>query len=181
MSRRQSPPTRQPAGREQKAAFSPVQRLLAEAIREHQAGHLEEAKQLYIQVLAIDVKHAKSLYGLGLIAHQTGSYETAARMMQRAIAIDPGEASYYSSLGAVLQAQRKFDEAAAAYRHVLALRPNDEEAHFLLGNVLLDQGIAEIAMVIRILRLAGELCRHVAPKPISLRLTGEACRECNSI
>ena len=56
-----------------------VHRLLASAIREHQAGRLEEAKQLYLQVLAIDVRHAKSLYGLGLIAHQVRNFDAAER------------------------------------------------------------------------------------------------------
>jgi tetratricopeptide (TPR) repeat protein len=143
MSRRQFSPTRQPAGKEQKAAPTAVQSLLANAIRSHQAGHLEEAKALYLQVLAIDVRHAKSLYGLGLIAHQTGNYEAAVRMMQRAIAIDSRESAYHSSLAAALHAQRKFRDAVAAYQQVLALKPEDEETHFLLGNVLLDQGMPE--------------------------------------
>lgn len=142
MSRRQIPPTRHSAGKDRKVAPSPIQILLAEAISEHQAGHLEEAKQLYLQILAIDVKHAKSLYGLGLIAQQTGNSEAAVRMLQRAVAINPQEPAYHSSLAAILREQRKLDEALAEYRNVLTLKPDDEEAHFLLGNILLDQGMS---------------------------------------
>jgi len=116
-----------------------VHRLLASAIREHQAGRLEEAKQLYLQVLAIDVRHAKSLYGLGLIAHQIGNFDAAASMMRRAIAISPNDADYQASLGAVLQDHGRADEAIAAYRQVLRLDPKSEEAHFNLARIFLDQ------------------------------------------
>jgi tetratricopeptide (TPR) repeat protein len=116
-----------------------VQRLLANAIREHQAGRLEEAKQLYLQVLAIDVRHAKSLYGLGLIAHQIGNFNAAANMMRRAILISPDDDAYHASLGAVLQDQGKADEGILEYRQALQINPKIEEAHFNLAKILLDQ------------------------------------------
>ena len=143
MSRRPVRPLRQSARKQEPGTSPEVRSLLTDAIREHQAGRLEEAKQLYLRVLAIDAKHGKALYGLGLILHQLGSYEAAVRMMQRAITVNPREAAYHSSLAAVFQAQRKPDEAIAEYRQVLALKPDDEEAHFLLGNALLGQGMSE--------------------------------------
>jgi tetratricopeptide (TPR) repeat protein len=116
-----------------------IQGLLAKAIREHQAGKLEEAKQLYLQVLAVDVRHAKSLYGLGLIAHQVGNLEVAAKMMRRAIAISPNDAAYHASLGAVLLDEGRADEAIAAFQQVVKLNPKNEEAHFNLARICLDQ------------------------------------------
>jgi tetratricopeptide (TPR) repeat protein len=118
---------------------SAIKGLLANAIREHQAGRLEEAKQLYLQVLAIDVRHAKSLYGLGLIAHQIGNLDAAASMMRRAIAVDGNTATYHASLGAVLLDQRRPEEAVPEYRQVLKLQPDSEEAHFNLAKIFLDQ------------------------------------------
>ena len=44
-----------------------------------------------------------------------------------------------------------------------------------------EQGGAEIPMMIGVFGLAGELRAHVVAKPTSLRLTGKAGRECNSI
>ncbi|HEY6489779.1 MAG: tetratricopeptide repeat protein [Terracidiphilus sp.] len=122
------------------ADASAVQRLLSGAIDAHKAGRLDEAKQLYLQVLAIDVRHAKSLYGLGLIAHQAGSLDAAARMMQRAIEVSPREAAYRRSLGAVLKEQRRLDEALAVYGTVLAIEPADEESHYNLAEILREQG-----------------------------------------
>jgi tetratricopeptide (TPR) repeat protein len=117
---------------------SAIQGLLAKAIRDHQAGKLEEAKQLYLQILAIDVRHAKSLYGLGLIAHQVGNLEVASKMMRRAIAISPNDAAYHASLGAVLLDEGRAEEAIAAYQQVVKLNPKNEEAHFNLAKIFLD-------------------------------------------
>jgi tetratricopeptide (TPR) repeat protein len=118
-----------------------IQKLLARAVRAHQAGRLEEAQQLYLQVLAVNVKHAKSLYGIGLIAHQAGNLDAAAKMMQRAIAVSPSEAAYHASLGAVLREQGRRDEALAEYLTVLKFNPNDEDAHFNVADIFREQGM----------------------------------------
>ena len=116
-----------------------IPQLLSKAVQEHQAGRLDAARQLYLEILAVDVRHAKSLYGLGLIALATGHYDAAARMIERAISSNGSDAAFYVSLGAALRPQGKDDEALAAYRRALALRPDLEEAHFNLGSILLEQ------------------------------------------
>jgi len=118
-----------------------IQELLAKAVREHQAGRLDAARRLYLEILAIDVRHAKSLYGLGLIALAAGGYEAAARMFERAIAAGGGgEAAHHANLGAALLGQNKRDEALAAYQRALALQPEYEEAHFSAALILLELG-----------------------------------------
>lgn len=117
-----------------------VDRLVTAALRAHHAGHLEEAKRLYLQALEKDVGHAQSLYGLGVIAYQAGAYETAARMLQRAVAASSAVAVYRAALGAALHAGGKLYEALAEYQHALTLEPGDETTHFRLGNLLVDQG-----------------------------------------
>jgi tetratricopeptide (TPR) repeat protein len=126
---------RRPAG-----SLNSIQRLLTHAVDAHKAGELSAAKQLYLEILSIDVKHAKSLYGLGLIAHQAGNLDVAAKMIERAISVDPGEHAYLRGLGAVLKEQQKLDEALALYRAVLRLAPADEQAHFNSAEILREQG-----------------------------------------
>jgi len=126
---------------------SAIQGLLANAVREHQAGRLEQAKQLYLQVLAIDVRHAKSLYGLGLILHQIGNLDAAASMMRRAIAVNPNDAAYHASLGAVLLDQGKTEEAKPHLERSLALKPDSTEAHTNMGILLAREGKPEEARV----------------------------------
>jgi len=138
MSRRHKPRV-QSGLPKQKAAASctedPVERLADEAAREQLAGNFEAAKRLYTEALSRNVRHARSLLGVGLIAYDSGSYEIAAKMMERAIAIDDRQPSYHSCLGAALHAQKKIGQAIAAYEHALRLDPK-------LADVWSDLGVA---------------------------------------
>jgi tetratricopeptide (TPR) repeat protein len=124
-----------------------VQRLLAEAIRNHEAGLLEEARQLYLQVLAIHAGHARSIYGLGLIAYQAGNLESAVGMFRNAIAISHNEALYHFSLAGALQAQQKPSESLAEYRRALALKPDFAGAHNNIAGLLQALGKLEDAKI----------------------------------
>jgi Tfp pilus assembly protein PilF len=109
---------------------------LPKAVQHLQAGRLEEAKSLYLQILAADVRHAPSLFGLGLIAQQSGGVEVAEKMFRRAIAADPEKTEYRFQLGVVLQASGRHDEALSVFRDVLHIDPQDVLAHFRVGNIL---------------------------------------------
>jgi tetratricopeptide (TPR) repeat protein len=137
-----------PAGTQHRPAESrSVEQRLAEAIRDHEAGHLEEARQLYLQVLAIHPGHGRSFYGLGLIAQQTGDFEAAVRMFQSAIEISPKDATYHFSLAGALHAQRKPDESLAEYRRALALNPDFVGAHNNIAGLLQALGKLEEAKI----------------------------------
>ena len=124
-----------------------IKEMLGEALGHHQAGRLEEAEQLYRQILAIDPRHADALHLLGMIEFQVGRLEAAADLIRRAIAIHGKGASYYANLGTVLQAQGKLDEAEAMYRQSLALKPQLAEVHMNLANVLQAQGKLDESIV----------------------------------
>jgi tetratricopeptide (TPR) repeat protein/2-polyprenyl-3-methyl-5-hydroxy-6-metoxy-1,4-benzoquinol methylase len=117
-----------------------IQNTLAEALRHHQAGRLNEAERLYRQNLALDPRHADSLHLLGMIAYQSGRHEVAAELIGQAIGVNARPAYYHSNLGLVLHAQGKLDEAVAAFRQALAREPDYIEAQNNLGNALKDQG-----------------------------------------
>ncbi len=114
----------------------PIANVFGEALRQHQAGRLNEAFALYRRVLEVDPKHADSLHLLGEIALRVGRQDLAIEMVEKAIAILPKAALFYPTLGAALVAQGKFDEAVAAYRRGIELDPNLAAAHNNLGEVL---------------------------------------------
>ena len=117
-------------------APSPViQRLLAHALRHHQAGRLIEAEPIYRQVLAVDAHHPDCLHLLGMIEYQSGRPQLAVEMIRKAIAINQKQAAYHSNLGTVLQSQGELDEAAKCYKRALALQPELAEVHTNLGNI----------------------------------------------
>ena len=49
-----------------------VSEILKAAIRKHQAGNLQEAEQLYGQVIEDNPGHPLALHSLGIVAHQRG-------------------------------------------------------------------------------------------------------------
>ena len=58
-----------------------IQEMLGNALQHHQAGRLEEAEQIYQQILAADAGNADSLHLLGMIAYALGRRETAVEMI----------------------------------------------------------------------------------------------------
>lgn len=117
-----------------------LQQVFAQAVAHHQAGRLQQAADLYHQVLAEQPRHADSLHLLGLVAYKTGHWDEAAGLIGDAIQQDSTKAPYCFNLGVVLQKQGKLAEAAEAYRRAVKLNPAYAEAWGNLGNVLLEQG-----------------------------------------
>jgi protein O-GlcNAc transferase len=59
------------------------------ALRQHRAGRLREAENLYRQILAQRPAHVEALHFLGVIAHQMGRNDIAVDLIRRAIALRP--------------------------------------------------------------------------------------------
>ena len=117
-----------------------IQQIFELASQHHQGGRLQEAEQLYRQILAQQPEHSGALNHLGLIAHQAGQSDTAVDLIRRAIAIKPNYAEAHNGLGNVLKDKGQLDEAIAAYRQGIALRPNSAGLHNNLGIVLHKKG-----------------------------------------
>jgi Tfp pilus assembly protein PilF len=128
------------AGKGAPQVSPPIPELLQRGFREHQAGHLDQARHLYLQILSLDAHHPDSLHLLGLAEYQSGHLESAEKMVRRAIAVAPRAAVYHSTLGSVLHTLGNHTAAAASFEQALALDPGHIEARFNLGNVLLEQG-----------------------------------------
>jgi Flp pilus assembly protein TadD len=113
---------------------------VAAAIAHQQAGRLQEAEQIYRQILAVDPNNAGVWHLLGAVAYQTGKFDVAAEVIGRAVQLAPRDASMHNSLGAALEAQGKLDDAAASLRRALELEPGLAVAHYNLGNVCRGRG-----------------------------------------
>ncbi len=116
----------------------PVHRLLAEALRAQQAGKLDEAQRLCLELLKLDVQHAEGLHLLGLVLYQQGRFDVAVSMLQRAIAANGKVAAYYSNLGNALHALGRHSEALEAYDRAIALQPDEPNFLYNRGNTLRD-------------------------------------------
>jgi tetratricopeptide (TPR) repeat protein len=124
----------------------PIGAVLADAVRLHRRGQLDQALALYRHVLARQPDHADALHLTGVCLHQQGQHDAALVWIERAIARRSDIAAYHNSRGSVLLAQRAFAAAAQAFAKAVSLDPRLAEAHNNLGNLALRQGEAEAAL-----------------------------------
>jgi predicted O-linked N-acetylglucosamine transferase (SPINDLY family) len=112
------------------------QQMFAAALRYHQAGRLNEAEQLYREILAFNPGHADALHLLGVAALQRGQCEVAVERIETAIGLNGKVPSFHNNLGNALKELGRLDEAAASYRKALQLKPDHVDACYNLGIVL---------------------------------------------
>jgi predicted O-linked N-acetylglucosamine transferase (SPINDLY family) len=108
------------------------------AVRQHHAGKVREAEEMYRQILAVR-PDPNVFNNLGNALAELGRTDDAVAAFRQALAARPdfAEASY--NLGSVLQEAGQFDEAIQAYQNALKARPHLPEAHVNLGNILGDR------------------------------------------
>jgi tetratricopeptide (TPR) repeat protein len=112
-----------------------VEEALRSAVAHHQAGHLQQAEQIYRQILVQDQNCPPALHLLGVIALQVGKYDMAAQLISRAIQLGlAGEA--HNNLGEALRLMGRYKDAAAAFQAAIQQNPSNAEAHSNLGLVL---------------------------------------------
>jgi len=121
--------------------------MLADAIRHHQAGRLNEAERLYRQILQVDFQYTAEVHNnLGNLHKAQGRLGEAVESYERALADKPDYADAHNNLGIAFKAQGRLDEAVESYRQALSHRPDYAEAHSYLGIALQAQDKPEEAV-----------------------------------
>jgi tetratricopeptide (TPR) repeat protein len=115
-------------------------------VRLHGSGRLQEAEQVYREVLAAAPGHADSLHMLGVLALQCGQPQPALGCIDQAIAIKPSAALFHVNRAGALLALGQLDAALEACRTALRHKRNSAEACQTLGHVLSDLGRPEEAV-----------------------------------
>jgi tetratricopeptide (TPR) repeat protein len=103
------------------------------AVRNHQAGNLQLAEQLYRQVVQADSSHADAWCFLGVACQAQSRLAEAEIALQRAVQLAPSHPSASSFLGAVLLQQSRPAEAVAAFQQALRIEPDNAEIQGNLG------------------------------------------------
>lgn len=115
------------------------------AFRNHQAGCLEQAEQLYRRVLNAAPNHVEALHLLGVCAHQLGRQSEAEAFIKHAIQLDGTVAAYYANLAAVLRSVGRYEEAMFACQKAVELAPHSADSQIGLGSALIDVGRSDEA------------------------------------
>ena len=117
-----------------------MQSVFQTALKHHRNGCLDQARAVYLEVLATDPSHTDSSHLLGVIAHQLGRSDLAIDLIHAAIDGHPSVAAYHSNLGNALRAQQRRDDAILAYQAALDIDPRLVETYINLSSVLTDKG-----------------------------------------
>lgn len=119
---------------------SQPEQVFGQALALHQQGQLEQAGQLYEEVLKIQPEHSDALHLMGVLHHQAGNNEMALDLINRAIRLDPANPVFHDNLGTVYQAAGRLIDALECCQKAVALAPDYAGAHFNLGNIFTGQG-----------------------------------------
>jgi Tfp pilus assembly protein PilF len=109
-------------------------------------GHLREAHEHCLAILAHDPNFADAWFLCGVIAARNGLPRKAADIFRRAIALAPRQAEYHAELGKQLIALREPREALATATAALSLVPADAPTLNTLGTVFSHCGEHERAL-----------------------------------
>lgn len=123
-----------------------VAELFQLAVQHHRANRLDEAEQLYRQVIEKQPDYSEALYGLGILAQQKGAFSEAEKFLSAASQVQPNAVKIWFSLGNLRQAQGQLLEAEDAYQKAIALRPDAGTIYNNLGYTLQQQGKWEEAI-----------------------------------
>jgi len=102
--------------------LTPTGKLLA-GIQAQQAGDLQTAEAIYLEILAEFPDQADALHLLGTVAQAKGEGEWAAALIAEAIALNPRVALYHHNLGVVYESLGQLEKALSCYRQSLRLNP----------------------------------------------------------
>lgn len=111
------------------------QLMFQKAVELQQKGALNEAEQIYRQILQTAPENADVLNLLGLIAQSRGIHNEAVNYFYKAIKNAPKHFPIYFNLAISLGALGHYTEAVEAYRKVLEINDRCKEAYLGLGNI----------------------------------------------
>ncbi|HKA24824.1 MAG TPA: tetratricopeptide repeat protein [Candidatus Eisenbacteria bacterium] len=105
-----------------------------------------EARQAYVQTIALDPDFGDAHLNLGRLEHEAGELGKAEAHYREAVRCSPNDATYHFNLGVLLEDRERPDEAVFAYRRVVAADPFHADAHYNLGLLLETMGRRSDAM-----------------------------------
>lgn len=110
--------------------------LLEEGLALHNAGRLDQAREVYARVLAAEPANVQALELLGALECQAGRFGEGVAILDRCLALNPGNPDTLYNRGLALDYLKRTDEALASYDAVLKHRPDHAQAWFARGNAL---------------------------------------------
>ena len=113
---------------------SEINSMVNQAIELHKNGDLNNAKNLYIQILEADILNYNALHMLGVIASQEKDFRHSIDLLQRAISIKSDDPRAFYNLGLAAYELGQFNLAADYYLKSLELKNYSKELYSNLAS-----------------------------------------------
>lgn len=104
-----------------------------QALQLHKNGKINEAKNLYLSLLATYSGSPRLLNNLAIIECQQGYFESGLEYLEQSLGIDPNQFTAYGNRGAALFALHRLDEAYSDYSKAISLNNNYAEGYYNRG------------------------------------------------
>ena len=111
--------------------------ILQQAINAHQAGKLNEAKQLYLTILKTEPRHPNANHNLGILKMSINESTEALKLFKVTTEVNPDKAQFWMSYGNAHTQENQLEEAEIKYKTAIRLNPDLAEAHNNLGLVMM--------------------------------------------
>ena len=111
-----------------------IEQMFNHALQLQQTGQVEQAIELYQQILSIEPVHHPSLHCLGIVAAQCQDFQLAAAFFSRAIKANPKSPESYNDYANVLKANQQYQDALTHYQQAIKLKPYFAQAYYNQGN-----------------------------------------------
>ena len=105
------------------------------AIQYHQKNNLNEAKEIYLQILKINPNHINAHNNLGAAYKQLGEIEKAKGCFEKVIQLNPNDVDGHNNLGLLLFELKEIQKAKSFFEKTIQLNSNYPEAHNNLGTI----------------------------------------------
>jgi tetratricopeptide (TPR) repeat protein len=122
--------------------------LLKAAVAHHQAGRLQQAEQLYRQILQQQPQHVEAMSLLGVIACQYDKLPEGIALYQQALAIKPEYLPARENLNLALwkYGRAMTEQALAGFNQITSIHPEHIQSFLRLGQFSREQGNLEPAL-----------------------------------
>src|SRR3546814_16197482 len=94
----------------------PLHHLLVSAIRHQEAEEIDEARDLYLEILEQNPQHEQPLHLAGLLCLQQGALDGARTLLEARIEVTPYNPAYANHLGVVQLRKNYLPSAVAPFR-----------------------------------------------------------------
>jgi len=120
---------------------------LEQASRLRQHGYVEQAKEIYKEILDINPRVYEANYSLSVISLNQGDYEVGIEFGKKALKINRNDETLYNNIGSSLAFLKRYDEALNYLCAAVKISPKYTQALFNKGSVLLEKKLYEESLV----------------------------------